>query len=133
MKIDKKYWSKAKKVIPGGNTFLSKRLNNDKIKDWPVYFKKSKGCFVWDLNNKRYTDFGLMGVGTNVLGFNNKTINNAVIISIKKGNMSSLNSLEEYSLAKELLKIHKWADMAKFAKTGGEANALAIRIAKSIY
>ena len=72
-----------------------------------------------------------MGVGTNVLGFNNKTINNAVIISIKKGNMSSLNSLEEYSLAKELLKIHKWADMAKFAKTGGEANALAIRIARA--
>lgn len=131
MKISKKYWSKAKKIIPGGNTFLSKRLNNDTIKDWPIYFTRSKGCYVWDLNNKRYTDLGLMGVGTNVLGFNNRKINNAVIISIKKGNMSSLNSLEEYSLAKELIKIHKWADMAKFAKTGGEANALAIRIARA--
>ena len=72
-----------------------------------------------------------MGVGTNVLGYNNNKINKSVIKAIKTGNMSSLNSLEEFQLAKLIIKLHKWADMAKFAKTGGEANALAIRIARA--
>ena len=131
MKKNKKYWSQAKKIIPGGNMFLSKRLNNDYIKDWPIYFSKSKDCYVWDLNKKKYVDLGLMGVGTNVLGYNNNKINKSVIKAIKTGNMSSLNSLEEFQLAKLIIKLHKWADMAKFAKTGGEANALAIRIARA--
>ena len=87
---------------------------------------------MWDLNKKKYVDLGLMGVGTNVLGgYNNNKINKSVIKAIKTGNMSSLNSLEEFQLAKLIIKLHKWADMAKFAKTGGEANALAIRIARA--
>ena len=131
MKKNKRYWSQAKKIIPGGNMFLSKRLNNDVVKDWPIYFSKSKDCYVWDLYKRKYVDLGLMGVGTNVLGFNNNKINKSVIKSIKFGNMSSLNSLEELQLAKLMIKLHKWADMAKFAKTGGEANALAIRIARA--
>ena len=131
MRKSKKFWEKAKKIIPGGNMFLSKRLNNDTIKGWPIYFTKSRGCYVWDLNKKRFTDLGLMGVGTNVLGFNNKLVNKSVSAAINNGNMSSLNSLEELKLAQEIISLHKWADMAKFAKTGGEANALAIRIARA--
>ncbi len=131
MKKSRKLWKKAKTIIPGGNMFLSKRLNNDTIKDWPIYFSKSKGCFVWDLNKKKFIDIGLMGVGTNVLGFNNKFVNKSVNLAIKNGNMSSLNSLEELQLAQEMINLHKWAGMAKFAKTGGEANALAIRIARA--
>lgn len=131
MNKSRKLWKKAKSIIPGGNMFLSKRLNNDTIKEWPIYFSKSKGCFVWDLNKKKFIDIGLMGVGTNVLGFNNKFVNKSVNSAIKNGNMSSLNSLEELQLAQEMINLHKWAGMAKFAKTGGEANALAIRIARA--
>ena len=131
MNKSRKLWKKAKTIIPGGNMFLSKRLNNDTIKEWPIYFSKSKGCFVWDLNKKKFIDIGLMGVGTNVLGFNNKFVNKSVNLAIKNGNMSSLNSLEELQLAQEMISLHKWAGMAKFAKTGGEANALAIRIARA--
>ena len=42
----------------------------------------------------------LMGVGTNILGYNNKKINSAVNKVIKMGNISSLNSLEDIKLAK---------------------------------
>ena len=45
--------------------------------------------------------------------------------------MSTLNSFEEVELTKKLLKIHPWADMAKYCRSGGEANALAVRIARS--
>ena len=60
MKKNKRYWSQAKKIIPGGNMFLSKRLNNDAIKDWPIYFSKSKDCYVWDLYKRKYVDLGLV-------------------------------------------------------------------------
>ena len=46
--------------------------------------------------------------------------------------MSSLNCTEEVFLAKKLIQIHPWAEQVKFARTGGEANAIAIRIARAI-
>ena len=94
----------------------------------PVYYKKSEKAYVWDLNNNKYLDFGLMGVGTNILGYSNKNVNDAVIDAIKKGNMSTLNCIEELNLSEKLIKMHPWSEMAKLARTGGEANAIAIRI-----
>ncbi len=130
MKIDK-YWKSALKIIPGGNNFLSKNPNRFQSKNWPTYFSKSKGCIIWDLNNKKYYDFSLMGVGTNVLGYRNQKVDNAVKATINKGNMTTLNSPEELELAKMLVKIHPWAQMVKFARTGAEASAIAIRLARA--
>ena len=45
--------------------------------------------------------------------------------------MSSLNSIEEILLAEKLTDIHKWADMVRFTRTGGEANSVATRIARA--
>ena len=45
--------------------------------------------------------------------------------------MSTLNSIEELKFANKLIKIHPEFDMVKFARTGGEANAIAIRIARA--
>ena len=71
-----------------------------------------------------------MFVGQNTLGYSNSKINSKVISASRSGNMSTLNSYEEVRLTKEILKIHKWADMAKYARLE-EANAIAIRIARS--
>ena len=71
-----------------------------------------------------------MGVGTNILGYSNKIVDTSVINSIQKGNMTTLNCPEEVSLAEKLIELHPWAKMAKFTRTGGEANAVAIRIAR---
>ena len=124
-------WKKAKKIIPGGNMLLSKRPEIFLPNKWPAYFKKAKDCYVTDLDNKTYLDMSLMGVGTCVLGYSNSKIDRAVIKNIKKGNMSTLNCEEEFLLSKKLLKINKWADMVKFARSGGEANAIAVRIARA--
>ena len=112
----KKIWNKAKKIIPGGNSFLSKNPVRFPSKDWPIYFSKTKGCCVWDLNNNKYFDFSYMGVGTNSLGYSNAKIDNEVSKVIKNGNMSTLNSYEEVIFAENILKLHPWAKMAKFAK-----------------
>ena len=125
-----KVWKKAKKLMPGGNMFLSKRPERFLPLKWPTYFLKSKGCTVYDLDRKKYYDM-IMAIGTNILGYSHSSINKSVTQAIKKGTMSTLNCPEEPLLAKKLLQLHKWADQIKFARTGGEANAIAIRIARS--
>ena len=71
------------------------------------------------------------GVGTNILGYANENVDKKVISGIKKSNMSSLNAPEEYYLAKKLIKYHSWASKVRFTRSGGEANAVAIRIARA--
>ncbi len=131
MKNYKNIWTKAKRLIPSGNSFLSKNPSRFPVKNWPIYFSKAKGCYVWDLKNKKYIDYSFMGVGTNVLGYANDKIDQKVIRALRKSNMSTLNCVEEVELAGKLIKLHPWADQAKFARTGAEANSLAIRIARA--
>ena len=131
MDNNKKTWKQAIKLIPNGNLFLSKNPSRFLKNHWPTYFSKSKGCEVWDLNNKKYYDLSLMGVGTNILGYANNKVDKEVKKVIKKGNLTTLNCPEDVQLAKKLVSLHPWANMARFAKTGGEANSIAIRIARS--
>jgi glutamate-1-semialdehyde aminotransferase len=126
----KNIWDKAKNIIPGGNTLLSKRPNLWLPGSWPSHFKKSQGITIIDINGKKYEDY-VFAVGTNPLGYSNKIINSAVIKAIKKGSMSSLNCFEEYKFAEKILEINNWAKMVKFTRSGGEANAIAIRIARA--
>ena len=126
----RKYWLKALKLIPSGNLLYSKRPEMFLPNKWPTYFKKSKDCYLWDLKNKKYLDM-IFAVGTNVLGYNYKKLDNRIKQTISYGNMSTLNSYEEVLLAEELLKINKWAGKVKFARSGGEANSISIRIARA--
>lgn len=126
-----KLWKEAKKIIPGGNQLLSKRSEKFLPDLWPSYYLKAKGCEVWDLELNHYYDFAQMGVGSSVLGYADKDVNAAVTQSIKDGSMCSLNCPEEIELAKILLKLHPWAQMARFARTGGEACAISVRIARA--
>ena len=126
-----KMWRRAKKVIPGGNMLLSKRPELFLPTKWPAYFSKSKGCEIWDLDNNKFIDMALMGVGTNSLGYSHPEIDKAVLDNLKNGNLSSLNCPEEVLLAEKLIEMHPWAEMVRFARTGGEANAISIRIARA--
>ena len=125
-----KLYKKAKKIIPGGTMLFSKKPELYSSENWPAYYKKAKGCYVWDLNGKKFLDM-LFLVGTNTLGYSNKHVDNQVIKFIKKSNMSSLSAPEEVQLAKKILRLHPWADQARFTRGGGEANATLIRIARA--
>ena len=126
-----KLWKRAKQVIPGGNMLLSKRSEMFLPDQWPSYFSKSKGCTVWDMDGVAYTDMSIMGIGTNILGYGHPEVDEAVQNAIQDGNMSTLNAPEEVYLAEKLIDLHPWAEMARFARSGGEANAIAIRIARA--
>ncbi len=126
-----KLWKRAKNIIPGGNMLLSKRAEMFLPDRWPAYFSRTNGCQVWDLDGKKYVDMSIMGVGTNILGYGHPEVDEAVRKTIRKGNMSTLNCPEEVYLAEKLIELHPWAEMVRLARTGGEANAIAIRIARA--
>lgn len=126
-----KLYKKAKKIIPGGTQLLSKRPEMFLPEYWPAYFKKAKGCKVWDLDGKEYLDMSYMGIGANPLGYCDPDVNAAVKKVIEDGSQSTLNPPEEVELAELLIKLHPWADMARFSRCGGEAMAIAVRIARA--
>lgn len=131
MGTGQKLWQRAKQLIPGGNMLLSKRAEMFLPDLWPAYFSKAKGCKVWDLDDNEYIDMSIMGIGTNILGYGHQEVDDAVHKTINAGNMSSLNCPEEVYLAEKLIELHPWADMVRLARSGGEANAVAIRIARA--
>ncbi len=126
-----KLYLKAKEIIPGGTQLLSKRPEMFLPDLWPAYYSRAKGCEVWDLDGNRFIDMSYMGVGSCILGYADNDVDDAVKDAVDKGSMSTLNVPEEVELARLLIKIHPWAKMARFSRTGGEAMAIAVRIARA--
>lgn len=130
MGISQDLYIRAKQIIPGGTQLLSKRPEQFLPDLWPAYYKKAKGCEIWDLDGNKYTDMSYMGVGACTLGYADPDVNTAVNTVVREGNMSTLNSPEEVELAELLLQLHPWADMVRYARGGGDAMAIAVRIAR---
>lgn len=124
-------YEEGKNYIPGGTQLFSKRPEIFLPGYWPAYYKKAAGCKIWDIDNNMYYDMITMGIGTCILGYADKDVNNAVSKALKNGSMSSLNAPEEVELAKLLTSLHPWADMVRYARSGGEAMTIAIRIARA--
>ncbi|MCZ2443316.1 MAG: aminotransferase class III-fold pyridoxal phosphate-dependent enzyme, partial [Flavobacteriales bacterium] len=131
MGTGQKLYKRAKKVIPGGTMLLSKRPEMFLPEHWPSYFSKAKGCTVWDLDGNQYTDMSIMGIGTNTLGYGHPEVDEAVMQTVTNGNMSTFNCPEEVYLAEKLVELHPWADMVRLARSGGEINSIAVRIARA--
>lgn len=131
MRTGQELYKKAKTLIPGGTMLLSKRPEMFLPENWPSYYSKARGCKVWDLDDREYIDMSIMGIGPNTLGYGNAEVDNAVLETIKKGNLSTFNCPEEVYLAEKLVELNPWAEMVRYARTGGEADAIAVRIARA--
>lgn len=126
----KELQKEAVELIPGMTQLLSKRPDRFSRGIWPTYFAQAKGVEVTDLDGNKYLDFSIGGIGATVLGYADEDVNKAVIDVINKGSATTLNPPEEVELAKKLIELHPWAQMARFARSGGEAMAVAVRIAR---
>ncbi len=122
---------KAKTLIPGGTQLLSKRPELFLPGHWPSYFSKAAGARVWDLDGNCYIDMSHNGVGACPLGYADPDVNAAVKDAVDRGSVSTLNCPEEVELAEMLCELHPWADMVRFARTGGEGMAIAVRLARA--
>jgi glutamate-1-semialdehyde 2,1-aminomutase len=125
----KELYEKAKRLIPGATQLLSKRPEMFGSA-WPAYYKQADGVEIVDYDNNRYLDFAYMGIGTSLLGYNCAEVNSAVNRAVHYGNMSTLNAPEEVYLAEVLCELNDM-DMVRYARTGGEAMAVAVRIARA--
>jgi glutamate-1-semialdehyde 2,1-aminomutase len=121
----------AKQRIPGGTQLLSKRPEMFLPEQWPAYYSHAAGAEVWDLDGRRYVDMSNSGIGSCLLGFADPDVNAAVIRAVTDGSMATLNCVEEVELADVLCELHPWADMVRYTRSGGEAMALAVRIARA--
>ncbi len=124
-------YARAQRRIPGGTQLLSKRPEMFAPGQWPAYFREARGCRVWDTDGRCYIDFASNGVGSCLLGFRDPDVTRAVQRRINLGSMSSLSPAEELELADLLCELHPWAQSVRFARCGGEAGAMAARIARA--
>ena len=124
-------YSYAKKLIPGGTQLLSKRPEQFAPNQWPNYAVKGQGCKVWDVEGNCYTDMTTNGIGACLLGYADPDVTSAVVKRVQDGSMTTLNAPEEVYLAEKLCQIHPWAENVRFARTGGETCAIAVRIARA--
>lgn len=131
MKSGLKLWQKAKRIIPGGNGLLSKRPERYAPDIWPTYFAKAKGVEIWDLDGNKLVDMAQMGIGAAILGYSDDDVNESVRIAIADGISTTLNAPEEVYLAERLLQLNPFAGGVKFSRSGGEAMAIAVRIARA--
>ncbi|MDA7592294.1 aminotransferase class III-fold pyridoxal phosphate-dependent enzyme, partial [Rhodobacteraceae bacterium] len=128
---NQKRFKHAQNVLLGGTSLFSKNPNLHHPKLWPSHFKSASGINIIDVDNTSWRDISFMGIGTNVLGYADPDVDKSVKNAIDSSNMSSLNSYEEILLAEKLLEILDLNGLVKFTRSGGEANLLALRIARA--
>ena len=124
-------YRRARRRIPGGTQLLSKRPEMFLPEQWPAYYSQARGVEVWDLDGNRYIDMCYSGIGACVLGFADPEVDDAVHAAIRRGSACTLNCPEEVELAELLCELHPWADMVRYVRSGGEAMAAAVRIARA--
>jgi len=123
-------WRQTKELISGGTGLMSKRAEQFDPEHWPMFFSRCEGCEVWDLEHRRYLDFA-GGVGAVLLGYADPHVNAAVQRRVARGNYCTLVSPDEHALAERLLALHPWAGKVRYARGGGDAMGVAVRIARA--
>jgi glutamate-1-semialdehyde 2,1-aminomutase len=129
--VEKSYelYRRALEIIPGGAQLISRRPDLYAPGLTPPYVARGKGARFWDLDGNEYLDF-MMCVGASILGYADDAVDQAVIEQIGQGTAYSVSHPLEYELARELIDAIPCAEAVRYCKGGGEANAIAVRIAR---
>jgi glutamate-1-semialdehyde 2,1-aminomutase len=92
---------------------------------------RSSGCSVWDSEGREYVDY-IMGLGSVALGYGHPEITRAVTEAAQLGVVGPLPPVLEEELAADLCRLIPWLERVRFLKTGGEAMAAAVRLARVV-
>ena len=124
-----KTYELAGKLIPGWTQLISRRASQFANGVSPIYAQCAKGARFTDIDGNSYIDW-VSAVGAIILGHADKVVDQAVKEQINRGSLYSLNSPLEVELAEELVDTIPSAEMVRYTKGGGEACAVAVRIAR---
>jgi len=122
-------WERAREIIPGGTQLISRRPSKFASGVSPVYAASAKGARFIDVDGHEYIDW-VSGIGAIILGYADPVVDDAVREQIGTGTLYSINHELEVELAEELIAAVPCAEMVRYAKCGGEACAIAVRIAR---
>jgi glutamate-1-semialdehyde 2,1-aminomutase len=118
--------------IAGFTSTGSKRpesLFGTRQEDLPSRMIRASGCHVWDENGRKYTDY-IMGLGAVALGYGDSDVTRAVIEAVKDGVVGPLAPVLEEDVAARISRLMPWVEQLRFHKTGAEAMAAAVRLAR---
>ena len=124
-------WSRACELIPGGTQLISRRPSRFAPGVSPVYGSSARGARFRDVDGREYIDWA-SGIGAVILGFADPEVDAAVRGVIDAGHGYSVNHPLEVELAEALVATVPCAEMVRFTRSGGEACAAAVRIARGV-
>lgn len=120
--------------IPGFTSTGSKRpdalFGHEADPELPRRMLRAHGCTVWDEQVREYTDY-IMGLGAVALGYGDPDVSAAAQAAIRNGVVGPLPPVLEATLAEEIAALMPWMERVRFLKTGAEAMAAAVRIART--
>ena len=127
--------TRAEDVIPGGSSTGSKRaaaLYGSESHDnrLPTHYESANGCRITTTEGTRLVDCS-MALGAVAIGYADPSITQAVVDAAISGNVSGLPHRLEVEVAERLLDVIPSAEQVRFLRTGAEANAAAIRAART--
>jgi glutamate-1-semialdehyde aminotransferase len=97
----------------------------------PTAMVRSAGCRVWDPDGREYLDL-VMALGAVALGYAHPTVTEAAVGAVRDGVVGPLPPVLEEELATELARRIPWVEQTRFLKTGAEAMAAAVRLARTV-
>lgn len=98
--------------------------------DYPQFFERAEGAYLWDTDGNRYVDF-LCGYGPNLFGYGHKAIDQAYVDQLKRGDTMTGPGPAMVELAEALTAQVSHADWAMFCKNGTDATTMAMMIARN--
>ncbi len=122
-------YQRALELIPGGTQLVSRRPTRFAGGVSPVYAERAVGARMWDIDGNEYIDW-VSGIGAIILGYADPVVDAAVREQLSRGTIYSINHALEVELAEYLVDLVPCAEMVRYAKGGGEACAMAVRIAR---
>ena len=122
-------YKRAGELIPGWTQLISRRASQYAYGVSPIYARSAKGSRFIDLDGAEYIDW-VNAVGAIILGHADDVVDSAVKSQIDHGSIYTLSNPLEITLAEELIDTIPSAEMVRYTKGGGEACAVAVRIAR---
>ncbi len=124
-------YERAQRCIAGGTHLFGRRAELWAKGISPIFSDRQEGGRFWDVDGNEYIDL-LMGSGAVLLGHAYPPVVEAVRRQAGLGTGLTINHPLEVELAETLIEILPCAEMVRFCKGGGEADMVAIRIARGV-
>jgi glutamate-1-semialdehyde 2,1-aminomutase len=98
--------------------------------DYPQFFDRAQGAYLWDVDGNRYVDF-MCGYGPNLFGYGHAEIDTAYVERMRQGDTMTGPGQAMVELAEAMTRQVSHADWAMFCKNGTDATTMAVMIARN--